>query len=84
MDYKVLVKVVVPVIEKSYELYIPINRSVKDVCTLINKIVNEDTSGVFPIRDNLILCNRFISSFYPYEAYIRDTDIRNGSQLVLF
>ena len=84
MDYKFLIKLIVPEIEKTYELYIPINRSVKDVCMMINRMINEDTAGVFPIKDNLVLCNKYISGFYSYESFIRDTDIRNGSQLVLF
>lgn len=84
MDYKVLVKLLVPEIEKSYEIYIPVNRTVKDVCKLINKLINEDTSGLYPIRDNMAICNRFTSEIYKFEVYIRNTDIRNGSQLVVF
>lgn len=84
MDYKVLVKLLVPEVEKSYEIYLPVNRTVKDVCKLINKLINEDTSGLYPIRDNLTICNRFTSEIYKFETYIRNTDIRNGSQLVVF
>ena len=84
MDYKVFIKLLVPEIEKSYELYIPINRTVRDVCNLINKLVNEDTNGAFPIKQDVVLCNRYRAVFYSYETYIRDTDIRNGSQLVFF
>ena len=84
MDYKVVVKLLVPEIEKSYELYIPINRTVRDVCKLINDMVNDDTSGLYPIRQDAVLCNRYGAVFYSYETYIRDTDIRNGSELVFF
>ena len=84
MDYKVMIKLLVPEIEKSYELYIPINRTISDVCKLINKLVNEDTYGLFPIRDDVLLCNRHTGEFYSYQSYIRDTNIRNGTQLVYF
>lgn len=84
MDYKVFIKLLVPEIEKSYELYIPINRTVREVCKLINKLVNDDTDGMFAIRDDVVLCNRYRSEFYSYETYIRDTNIRNGSQLIFF
>lgn len=84
MDYKVLVKLLVPEVEKSFEIYLPINRTVREVCKLINKLINEDTSGLYPIREDLAICNRFTSEIYKYETYIRDTDIRNGSQLVVF
>lgn len=84
MDYKVMVNLIVPEIEKSYELYIPINRTIREICKLINQLVNEDTSGLFPIREDVVLCNRYQTVFYSYESYVRDTDIRNGSQLVFF
>ena len=84
MDYKVLVLLIVPEVEKTYELYIPINRTIGDICKLTNQMVNEDTSGIFPIRDDVKLCNRFSQDVYPYNKYVRETNIRNGSQLVLF
>ena len=84
MDYKVLVVLIVPQVEKTYELYIPINRTIEDICKLVNQMVNEDTSGVFPIRDDVKLCNRFSPDVYPYNKFVRETNIRNGSQLVLF
>ena len=84
MDYKILVKLIVPSVEKNYELYIPINRTIGDVCKLVNQMINEDTSGIFPIREDLKLCNRFSPDIYPYNQFVRDTNIRNGSQLVLF
>ena len=84
MEYKVLVTILVPEIEKNYEVYLPVNRAIGDVCKLINKLVNEDTYGLFPIRDDVLLCNRHTGEFYSYQSYIRDTNIRNGSQLVYF
>lgn len=84
MEYKVLIKLLVPEIEKTFEIYLPVNKTVGDVCKLINKLINETTSGVYPIKDKVALCNRFTSEFYSHEKYIRDTNIRNGSQLVFF
>lgn len=84
MEYKLLVKLIVPEIEKSYEVYIPINRTVKEVCSLLNRMINEDTAGLYPIKEDSILCNRYGSEFYANNSYIRDTNIVNGSQLVFF
>ncbi len=84
MDYKILVKMLVPEVEKTYELYLPVNRTILDVCKLVNRLVNEDTSGAYPIREDVKICNRFTSEIYGYNMYVRDTNIRNGSQLVFF
>ncbi len=84
MEYKVLVTIHVPEIEKAYEVYLPINRAIGDVCRLINKMINEDTNGVYPISDTIALCDKFTSEMYPYDKLVRETNIRNGSQLVFF
>ena len=82
MEYKVLIKLYVPEIENTYEMYIPINRTVGEVVRLMNQIVH-NMSEVFPIRENIHLYNRYTNSIYPRNQLIRDTDIRNGTELVM-
>ena len=84
MEYKVLVLILVPEIEKKFEIYLPVNRTIGDVLRYINKLINENTSGIFPIKNNVALCNRFTNEVYSFNKYIRDTDIRNGTQLVFY
>lgn len=83
MDYKILVRLFVPEINDIYELYIPVNKYVGEIVESFNKIVN-DLSKVYPIRDNIRLCNRRTGEIYKRSASIRQTDIRNGTELVLF
>lgn len=84
MEYKVLVLILVPEIEKKFEIYLPVNRTIGDVLRYINKLINENTSGIFPLKNNAALCNRFTNEVYSFNKYIRDTDIRNGTQLVFY
>ena len=84
MEYKVLVLILVPEIEKKFEIYLPVNRTIGDVLRYINKLINEITFGIFPIKNNVVLCNRFTNEVYSFNKYIRDTDIRNGTQLVFY
>lgn len=81
--YKVLVILYVPAIEDKYEIYIPINKTISQVLFLINKLINNITNGVYPIKDNLTLYNRKTSKEYQLEEVIRNTDIKNGTELVL-
>ena len=83
MEYKVIVKLYVPEIEKTYDVYIPVNQTVAQVCILLNKMINEITSNRYPMKEYMNLSNRRTSQIYEPSAYIRDTDIRNGSQIVL-
>lgn len=83
MDYKVLIKLYVPEIEESYELRIPINKYVGEVAESLTKIVNE-LSKVYPVKQTANLCNRQTGTIYQKNYIIRQTDIRNGTELVLF
>ena len=53
MEYKVLVKIIVPEIEKNYEMYIPINKTISQISVLINRLINNVSFGTFPIKNNI-------------------------------
>lgn len=84
MEYKVLIKLFVPQIEQCYEMYIPVNRTVGQVIELMNKVVNDISGGIFPVKDGLNLMNRRDNVIYDYGQLIRETNIRNGSELVMY
>lgn len=84
MDYKILIKLFLPELEQSFEMYIPVNRTIGQVIELMNKVVNDITLNVYPIKDGLQLMNRRNNTFYEYNDLIRNTNIRNGTELVMF
>lgn len=84
MEFKVLVNIFVPEIEQNFELYIPVNRRLETIIKIINKAISDIVFGQYPIKDNLQLCNRRTGQIYDNSDYVRNTDIQNGSQLVLF
>ncbi len=84
MDYKVLINLYVSEIEENFEFYIPVNKYVDEIITILNKAVNEITYGVYPIKNNLELVNRRTGEVYEKGAYVRNTTIKNGSQLVIY
>lgn len=84
MEYKVLIKLFVPQLEQCYEMYIPVNRTIGHVIELMNKVVNDLSTGIFPIKNGLNLMNRRKNEIYDYNQLVRETDIRNGSELILF
>ncbi len=82
MEYKVLIKLFVPEIDETYEFYIPVNKFVGDISVLLTSVVRE-LSNVYPVRENALLCNRITGQIYPKDYLIRQTNIRNGTELVL-
>ena len=83
MENKILVEVVVPVIEKSYDIYIPANRRIGNTIRLIVKAINEFTNGAYQLDTKISLYNSFSGIKYNNNDLIRKTDIRNGSKLIL-
>ena len=80
---KVLVKIILPEMDKSYDMYLPINRKVGNTIKLINKMLNEITLGEYKASIHQCLYNKLTGMIYDNGALIVDTDIRNGSSLVL-
>lgn len=83
MIYKVLIKLYVPEIAETYEMYIPINKTIGEISISLCKLVN-NLSKVYPIRNNTRLINRTTGELYDRHITIRNSNIRNGSELVMY
>ena len=83
MKNKILIKVNVICISEEYDIYIPVNASVKGVIDLIVKSVTELSDGLLNVNDNYCLLNCENNVLYNYSSIIRDTDITNGKKLFL-
>lgn len=83
MEDKILIRLFVPEIEETYEMFIPVNKYVGELCELFCKLIN-DLSKVYPVRSNACLCNRRTGLIYEKNVLVRQTDIRNGTELIIF
>lgn len=83
MKNKINVDILVPTINKNYNLLIPINKTVGEVIQLINNAINDFTDGEFPISNNLSLVNLDTGLIYNIEISIKNNKILNGARLVL-
>lgn len=83
MLYKVLIKLYVPEIDETYEMFIPINKTIGEISFLLCKLIN-NISKVYPIRNNTRLVNRVTGEIYDRNITVRESNIRNGSQLIIF
>jgi hypothetical protein len=83
MKNKVLVELVVPVLEESYDVFIPINRKIGNVIGLLSKIVSDLSGGYFVANEKNCLYSGDTGDKYPMDILVLNTDIRNGSILIL-
>lgn len=80
---KVLVIVYVPFIEQKYEVYIPINKRIGTIKKILINSISEFTDGNFAINQNIKIYDRESGNILRNYMYVKETNIRNGSELVL-
>ena len=80
---KVLVELIVPILDARYDVYFPINRRIGNVICLTNKILFEETNGLFVGNNNTLLYDGLSGEIYNMNQLVRETNIRNGSKVIL-
>ena len=83
MDDKILVELVVPILEEKYDIFIPANIRIGHVIELCSKAVCDLSGGYFTLSDTTILYNGENGTMYSIDLLVRNTDIRNGTRLIL-
>ncbi len=81
---KYLITVIVPVIELEYDLYIPNNKKIGTIKTLILQSLSELSNGSFNKKiEEVRMIDKVTGREYENDMYVKDSDIRNGSKLVI-
>lgn len=83
MNDKVLIKLNVPELDDTFELFVPVNETVWKIERMINKALFEITNYLFPLESNTLLMNSKSGYIYKDDEVLFDTDIRNTTELVL-
>lgn len=84
MNNKVLVTIKIPDIEKEYNVFLPINKKLGNILYLLNKAIRElnNNKEIFNQNTNNIY-NLDTGKSYDLDKLLYETDIRNGSRLIL-
>lgn len=80
---KVLIKLFVPEVDDSFDVFIPVNEMVWKVRKMLVKCVMDITNTSLD-SSNYVLINKISGRIYKNNEIIIDTDIRNSSELLLF
>ena len=83
MNNKVLVNIYVPSIDKSYDLFIPVNEVIWKITKLCIKSISVIENIELSIKDNYVLINKTTSKVYGVNEIVIETDIRNETELIL-
>lgn len=82
MNNKVLIKLMVPELDTSYDLFIPVNESILVFKNLIVKAISDINGCKLKDSSSYVLINKNNSRIYKNSEIIIDTDIRNASCLL--
>ena len=82
-ENKILVILNVPEIDDVFDLYIPVNRKVGNIIELLKKLIDDVTDNSYEITDSVCLYSKQTGLKYDNNCLVYDTDIRNGSGLIL-
>ncbi len=81
---KFLIMVIVPEIEMNYEIYIPNNKKVGTIKKYVYRSIVELSNGSLEKKEEeMKLIDRNTGREYQNDIYIKDTNIRNGSKVIL-
>ncbi len=83
MKNKILIQVEVPMIEKTYDLYIPVNKKVGTIKRLIEEAVQEITDNEYEPSESTNFYSKETGMIYDVNHTVRDTDLKNGSRIIL-
>jgi len=80
---KVLVKLKVPEIDCEYDVFLPINKKIGNIINLLNEVIEEITNGELKRSNCNQLFNAVTNEKYNSDILLLNTNIRNGTYLVL-
>ncbi len=84
MKNKYLITIIVPKIELKFNLYVPINKKVGTIKTYLLKSINDLSDNTLDINiTDMIFIDKEMGNSYENNMYIRDSGIKNGSEIII-
>lgn len=83
MNNKLLVDVIVPHLDKKFQIYVPINKRISNVIKLIEKALREMTNGYYPEKEDSVIIDVESGNVYDVNITVKESKMINGSQIIL-
>ncbi len=84
MKNKVLIRLIVPALNREYEVFIPVNERISKVKELLVKSVVDLSDSDFDPNRIYSLLDPEMGTIYDSRLPVRDTNIINAKRVVLF
>ena len=80
---KILVQLEIPMLEKKIDLFIPINKKIGTIKSLIEKALVDMSGHSSVVSDKSNIYNKATGEIYNVNESVKNTDLENGSKIVL-
>ena len=80
---KVLIDIFLPAINRSFEVYIPLDSKFYEITPLVSKMLSELSNGLFISGNDSILYERKTGNILNINMSARQLNIKNGDNLML-
>ena len=83
MENKVLIKLIVPELDTTFDVFAPVNELIWKITKMLAKSVSDLSDTNFNNNKNYVLINKINTKIYNSNEIVINTDIRNGTELIL-
>lgn len=83
MKNKVFIKLIVPELDSSFDLFLPVNEVIWKIKKMLAKCVSDLSSQALDFNLEYNLINKNTGKVYDNNEIVIDTDIRNATELLL-
>lgn len=80
---KVLVEIILPAANTSYDVYIPLASKMSEVLFLVSGLLSDLAGGKYKANTDVVLCEATSGSIYDINKTVDELGLHNGSRLLL-
>ncbi len=83
MTDQILVECFVPSVNQSFDAFLPLHKTIKEILELLSKSICELSGGLFIADEDVLLCDRGSGKVYDINLSVKEQGLTNGSKLML-
>lgn len=80
---KVLVEVMLPAADRQFDVFIPLECSIRDITRMLEAALTELSAGKFEAANSSFLCDAETGKILSFDNMAWELGIQNGSRLIL-
>ncbi len=80
---KILLEVFVPLIEEEYDIFVPVNKTMGTIKKVIEKGITDLSDNQYIANKSSNLYSKETGNIYDVNLKLTETDLKNGSQIIL-